>query len=59
MKAAFPERITPEKFAEGNQKAIWRNKPFSVSIDDVTRKKINSINEISAVDVVFSSGICL
>jgi len=39
--------------------AIWRNNPLSVSIDDVTRKKISSMNEMSAVDVVFNSGICL
>jgi hypothetical protein len=38
--------------------AIWRKSPLSVSIDDVTRKKISNINEMSAVDVVFSSGIC-
>ena len=27
--------------------------------DEVTRKKMSNMNEMSAVDVVFSSGICL
>ena len=31
--------------------------PLSMSIDVVTRKKISSMNEISAVEVVFSTGM--
>ena len=34
----------------------WRSNPLSTSIDVVTRKNINSIKEMSAVDVVFSPG---
>ena len=34
----------------------WRDKPLSTSIELVTRNRMSSMNEMSAVDVVFSCG---
>jgi hypothetical protein len=33
--------------------------PWSVSIDEVNRKKVRSRNDISAIDPVFNSGLNL
>ena len=51
--------LTSSSNALGSHSGNVRAKPMSVSIDEVTRKKISKIKEISAVDEAFSPGIFL